>query len=266
MAGAIRAWDAHCHLASIVGRTPTERMANLVRYANRMNIERVCVSMGMTFVQNPTPDNLRQQNDEVLEAINHYHDRAFGFCYVSGEHVEASLSEMDRCIANGSMVGLKLWVAKRASDSSLDRIVTRATELKAIILQHTWIKSDGSQLPGESTPMDLAELARRHPDATFLCGHAGGIWEYGIRAVRSLPNVVVETAGGDPTVGLVEMAVRELGEQRVVFGSDAPGRSFGSQLSKITGADIRVEAKTRILRGNLQRILAPILGRKGIAT
>lgn len=264
MAGRVKAWDAHTHLASIAGRTPTERMARVVGYANRLGIERVCVSMGMSFSHNPTPDVLRQQNDEVLEAIAHYHDRAFGFCYVSPEHADASLSELERCIEKGPMVGVKLWVARRAKDASLDRIVSRATELDAVILQHTWIKTNGSQLAGESTPMDLAALAGRHPRATFLCGHAGGTWELGIRAVRAVPNILVETAGGDPTVGLVEMAVRELGPRRVVFGSDAPGRSFASQLAKVTDADVSDQAKTLILRGNLHCALAPILQSKGI--
>src|SRR2546430_7434930 len=31
-----------------------------------------------------------------------------------------------------------------------------------------------SNFPGESTPLDLVELARRHPKATLICGHSGG--------------------------------------------------------------------------------------------
>src|SRR3712207_6583780 len=33
------------------------------------------------------------------------------------------------------------------------------------------------------------------------------------------------------------MAVRELGAERILYGSDAGGRSFASQLAKVTGAD-----------------------------
>jgi len=49
--------------------------------------------------------------------------------------------------------------------------------------------------------------------------------------------VTAEICGSDPTAGIVEMAVRELGAQRVMYGSDFTGRSFASQLAKVYGAD-----------------------------
>ena len=45
------------------------------------------------------------------------------------------------------------------------------------------------------------------------------------------------------------MAVRELGAERVIYGSDAGGRSFASQLAKVHGADVPDEAKRLILAG-----------------
>ena len=65
----------------------------------------------------------------------------------------------------------------------------------------------------------------------------------------------VDTSGGDPESTVVEFAVRELGAERIVFGSDAPGRSFGIQLGKVLGADISDETKELILSGNLARLL-----------
>jgi predicted TIM-barrel fold metal-dependent hydrolase len=239
-------------------------MPVLLEYAARVGIERVFISMGLELATHPTPEQLRRQNDDVLAALSHHHDMAFGLCYVSGQHVEASLREIDRCVRNGPMVGLKLWVSRRASDASLDPIVAEAAGLHAPILQHTWFKTDGSQQADESTPLDLAALARRHPRAQFICGHCGGFWEAGIRAVRSLKNIAVETAGFDPTTGIVEMAVRELGPERIVFGSDARGRSFASQLGKVTGADVSEFTKRLVFSGNLKRFMGPILRNKGI--
>jgi len=112
--------------------------------------------------------------------------------------------------------------------------------------------------------MDLVELAARHPRATIICGHAGGDWEQGIRAVRAQKHVAVDLGGGDPAAGVTEMAVRELGAERVIYGSDAGGRSFASQLAKVQGADISDEAKRLILGANLKRLLEPILKAKGV--
>jgi predicted TIM-barrel fold metal-dependent hydrolase len=256
-------WDLHCHLSGVLGRTPHERMAKLIEYADRVGIERLCVYMGMNWSQDPSPDDLRQQNDEVLEALSHWHDRAFGFVYVSAKHVEASLAELERCVAKGPMVGVKLWVAKRCAAEEIDPLIRRAAELKAVIFQHTWYKTGGNYA-GESTPMDLAELAARHPDVPLICGHTGGNWEIGIRTVRQHKNVSVDLAGSDPTSGITEMAVRELGVERVIYGSDAGGRSFASQLAKVHGANIPEQAKRLIFKGNLRRLMLPILKDKGM--
>ncbi|REJ92214.1 MAG: amidohydrolase [Planctomycetota bacterium] len=256
-------WDLHCHLSGVDGNTPDERIAQLMTYADRMGVDRLVFYMGYPFLVDPTPEQLAQQNDQVLQALTHWHDRAFGFTYVSAKYAEESLAEIDRCIANGPMVGIKLWVAAKCSDEQIDPIIKRCAELKAAIFQHTWYKVGGN-LPGESTPADVARMAARHPETPLICGHTGGDWELGIRAVRGSPNVSIGIAGSDPCAGFVEMAVRELGPERVIYGSDIGGRSFASQLAKVTGAAVPESAKRLILGQNLRRMLLPILREKGV--
>lgn len=255
-------WDTHCHLTG-AGRTPEEKLANLLTYADRLGIDRLMVHMGTSLARNPSPAEIRRQNDEVLQAISHHPNRAYGFVYLSGEHPDASVRELDRCVKDGPMVGIKLWVARRCSAPEFDPIAARAGELKVPIIQHCWIKVNGNDA-GESSPQDLAELARRHPKTNFLCVHTGGDWLLGLRILRGVPNIVAETAGSNPTTGFVEMAVRELGAERVVYGSDVPGRGFASQLAKVLGADVPEAVKRLILGENLRRLLTPILQAKGI--
>ena len=85
----------------------------------------------------------------------------------------------------------------------------------------------------------------------------------GIRAIRATKNVYCGLAGSDPTSGYVEMAVRELGAERVIYGSDVGGRSFASQVAKVVGANISEAEKRLILGGNLRRLLTPVLQKKG---
>lgn len=259
----MRIWDLHCHLSGVPGLTPEERMGQLLRYADRMNIERLCVYMGMKWSQNPAADDLVRQNDEVLRAISKYPDRTFGFVYLSPKHVSTSLAELERCVARGPMVGVKLWVAERCNVPEIDPIIHRAAELKAVIFQHTWYKTMGNYA-GESTPAEFAELAKRFPKVPLICGHTGGTWEIGIPTIRDCPNVSVDLAGSDPTAGITEMAVRELGADRVIYGSDSGGRSFASQLAKVHGADISDTEKQKILCDNLRKMMLPILHAKGI--
>lgn len=256
-------WDLHCHLSGVSGLTPEDRLGQLLQFADRMGIERLCVYMGMKWAQDPGPEDLTKQNDEVLRAIAKFPDRAFGFVYLSAKHIERSLTELERCVANGPMVGVKLWVAKKCDDPQIDPLIRRAAELKAVIFQHTWLKTNGNY-PGESTPDDLVALAKRFPDVPMICGHTGGNWELGIRAIRDQKNLFADLAGSDPTAGYTEMAVRELGARRVIYGSDCGGRSFASQLAKVHGADISDEQKQKIFRDNLRALLLPILNQKGI--
>jgi hypothetical protein len=256
-------WDAHSHLHLVPGDTPEERMTVLIRFADRMEVERVILSQGYSADMHPSPQQLREENDRVLRAVQRFPDRAYGSVYLSPNYLDFSLQEFDRCVRDGPMVGVgELEADKRCNAPELDPIVERAVAMKAPILQHTWLKIGGNE-PGESTPYDLVELAKRHPQASFICAHTGGDWERGIRIIRDTKNVYAETAGFDPTSGVVEMAVRELGAERVIYGSDVGGRSFASQLAKVMGAEIPEPAKKLILGGNLRRLLTPILQAKG---
>ena len=258
-----RIWDVHTHLHSVPGDSPEARMEVLIRCADRLGIERLILSQGYSADLHPTPDQLREENDRVMRAVRRFPDRAYGAVYLSPSFVDFSLKEFDRCVRDGPMVGIgELEADKRCSAPELDPIVERVVSVKAPILQHTWLKVDGND-PGESTPYDLVELARRHPEANFICIHTGGDWERGIRIIRDTKNITAEVAGFDPTSGVVEMAVRELGPERVVYGSDVGGRSFASQLAKVMGADIPDSAKELVLGGNLRRLFGPALRAKG---
>src|SRR6266404_1038454 len=113
-------WDLHCHLSGFEGRTPDEKMAQMILYADRMGVDRLCVYMGYPFDYDPSPEKLRTHNNQVLRAISHWHDRAFGFVYLNPKHLQFSLDELNRCVRDGPMVGVKLWVAQRANTPELD--------------------------------------------------------------------------------------------------------------------------------------------------
>ncbi len=256
-------WDIHAHVGN-PGPNPAKRMEALIKIADRVGVERLCICMSPPWQYEPTPEQFRKSNDDVLAILKEWSSRAFGLVYLNATHTQASLDELERCVADGPMIGIKLWVGTRANHASLDPIVKRAAELDALILQHTWIKQRGKgNLPHESTPMELAELSARHPGVPIVCGHTGGgDWALGIRAIRHRPELYADLGGGDPVYGEVEMAVRELGASRVLYGSDVNGRSFGSQIGKVLGADISIADKKLILRENLRRLLAPALRRK----
>ena len=103
-------WDAHGHL-SAPGNTPAEKLANLLKFADRMGIERVIVFMGYPWSQDPSPDEFRRQNDQVLDAVEHS-GASLGF---APEETPGEPDGLDRCVAKG-----------RWSASNLGRALPRA--------------------------------------------------------------------------------------------------------------------------------------------
>jgi predicted TIM-barrel fold metal-dependent hydrolase len=203
--------------------------------------------------------SLRADANLVQLPLKRYPDMLMAMIQLNGHDVNASLDAINRWIADGPMIGVYLpgggAGAVTCTHPNIERLVRRVAELRGLIIQHTWFKTGGKQGPGESTPAELAELARRYPEQPFICAHAGGEWERGLRAVRRQPNVLVETSGFDSTAGFVEMAIREVGVRRIVFGSHLPSRSLGTELAKVTAANVSEADKRQILGENFRRLI-----------
>ena len=202
-----------------------------------------------------------------LQPLQRWPDLLLGMIQLNPHDIRESLAALDRWLRDGPMVGVYFSgggpKALTCTHPNFIPLVERIAEYNGVIMQHTWFKTGGKQGPGESTPSELTKLARRFPEQKFVCAHAGGEWERGIRAVRRSANILVETSGFDATAGFIEMAVRELGPRRIVFGSHLPSRSLGTELGKVIGANITDQDRRLILGENLRELLLPILRSKG---
>jgi predicted TIM-barrel fold metal-dependent hydrolase len=83
----------------------------------------------------------------------------------------------------------------------------------------------------------------------------GGDFVPGCRAIRDCPNVFTEPSGSYCERGMVEYAVKMLGADRILFGSDAPGADFLNNLAKVLACEISEPTKKKILFDNAARIL-----------
>ena len=226
-------------------------------------IERLCffahVGLGTTG-DKQLEHKLRDEPNLVLAPLKKYPEKLIAMIQLNANEVVQSLSAIDRWVRDGPMVGVYFPGGGPASlccsHPNMTPLIERIAEVGGLIMQHTWYKTGGKQGPGESTPAELAQLARRFPRQGFICAHAGGEWETGIRAIKDVPNVSIETSGFDATAGFLEMAVRELGDQRIIFGSHLPSRSLGTEFGKVIGANLSEKSRRRILGENFRRMLA----------
>lgn len=268
----LRIWDMHYHGMS--GGNLRLHEENLF-YVERMGIERMLSVDIAGSPKDPLGTTLSvEKKREIREFLEKNTDRVSGLIPIDPSQPLESYRKIEEWVRHGPCVGIKYYGGNQGgvvcSHPDNDGLIRLAAELKAVIYIHTWMKiggeprrPGGDNEPGESTPMDVALLAERFPDVSFICGHSGGDWELGVRAVRHLKNVYIEFSGSDPHSGQVDYTVRQLGANRLVWGGHGPSRSYSTELSKVLDADLTHSERLSIFGGNLRRIAAPIFREKG---
>jgi predicted TIM-barrel fold metal-dependent hydrolase len=250
--------DCHVHTRSPGCRYHPDEIAGSIRLAQRAGIEHMIQLHNLVDIggNEPSQDGVTRSNDLAMQIVAAHPEWYSGFCYLNPAHDPAFLdAEIERCVARGNLCGIKLWISVHATDTRLDPIMRHAAALNVPVLHHAWYKMTG-YVYNESTPAEIADLACRHPDVTIVMAHLAGDGCRGVRDVKHCPNVLVDTSGGQPVSDLVEYAVRELGAQRVIYGSDWPIRDYATQKARVTGANIPDAEKELILGGNAARLLA----------
>ena len=158
----------------------------------------------------------RAANDALAAFVAAAPERLVAFTTVDPRDPGAA-DEVERCVIEHGMRGIKLhpWLQGfSAHEPGLDPVCGRATALGIPILFH-----DGT--PPFSTPLQLATLARRHPETTIVLGHGGlhDLWREAVAAVQASANVHLCMCA-TPLYAMRAIVARcPLG--RLLFGTDA---------------------------------------------
>ena len=167
------------------------------------------------------------------------------------------MQEFEWCLAHGAC-GIKLWVSLKDSRGSLGNTVSvlrsAATAGKAVYL-HVFNRTGGN-LPGEITMAELAELAQTVPDCRMIAGHTGGNWRKSAELIARCPdNVWMETGGSNPDFGMVDGILKFCPPERLIYGSDGPGRAFFPQIWKIMESALSPADRERVFLRNAMHLL-----------
>jgi predicted TIM-barrel fold metal-dependent hydrolase len=248
--------DVHCH----VGQLPNtdESSDALVACGDALGVVEMWCSIPVTGGRIAPMEEIRKANDSVLHAMARHSNRIRGLCFViPGYHREA-LAEVERGLDAG-MTGVKLYNQYTIDDPVMDPLLELSAEWKFPILMHAGYLTapeDVQRQPRISHGVHFAAASERHPDAVMIHAHigGGGDWERSIRAMRDTsPNLYCDTSGSNLDDGQIEMAVAEMGANRVLFGSDG---TMSGCVGKVLGARISEADRELIFRGNAARILA----------
>jgi predicted TIM-barrel fold metal-dependent hydrolase len=103
----------------------------------------------------------------------------------------------------------------------------------------------------------VSKLAKKYPNVRWVVVHTGSSFSFAREVagiMKAHGNVWAELTYSTVTNGLIEWLVSEVGDQRVLFGTDAPMRDPRPQFGWVVWADLPVESRRRILGANFQRL------------
>ncbi|MCK5802947.1 MAG: amidohydrolase [Lentisphaeria bacterium] len=245
--------DIHTHPQ---WQNPIEQMTETLRLADTLDIERiVCLGGNLGFGYETTADQVRQINDLTIRLARQWPDRIVAFARLNaGLAADVVVDEIDRCVLGEGFRGIKLAVWPNARDPRVDAVMRRAAELDIPVLHHCWYKTV-QKYNGESDPSDMAHLAARHPDVKIIVAHLDAAGMRGVQDIAPYPNLFIDTSGSQAFSGIVEYALEHLGAERILFGSDIPGRDFAVQLGRVMGARMTDSQREMILSRNARRLL-----------
>lgn len=238
--------DMHAHLW--LGLHEKDRKT-ILRAIELYDISRVYISA--LGAETPDKDEVVALNREASRFINDYPDRIGGFVYVSPEHDNA-VDVVRRGIEEQGFDGVKLWVSTFCNDECVFPVVEAAMSYNAPILLHAFKKADG-QCTYETTAIHVADLARRYPEAKFIMAHLGGCCYDAIPQIREFKNVYTDISGSIYRAADVDYTVRELGAERVLFGTDMPG-SYLVNYGQVLDANLTEDARELIFSGNALKL------------
>ena len=114
----------------------------------------------------------------------------------------------------------------------------------------------------QSMPEDFVTLANSFPEVSLILAHLGcgsdGDPTHQVRAIQASRhgNMFVDTSSAMNVIpGLIEWAVKEIGAEHVLYGTDSPLYFAPMQRARIDYAEITDAQKRKILRDNAVSVL-----------
>jgi uncharacterized protein len=202
----------------------------------------------------PPAYHLEAANDRAAEACRQ-HPRLVGLVRVDPHQGDRAVRELERGLQDLGLRGLFLhpWEETfRINQPELDDLLTICAAHGCPVLVATGY-------PWVSEAAQVGDLARRHPDVSLVMTHGGQINISGLgqmdafEVLRRNSNVCMETSGVYRQDFILDI-VKELGAERVLFGSNSPRMDVRLEVERVRRADVSDAARELMLDGNARRI------------
>jgi uncharacterized protein len=240
-------FDAHMHVDDVPSLGWSMTAADCIRKMDAAGVDQAIV-MSITDAPAMNPGVL----ELVAAACAEFPGRLHGFARIHPGYGQQAIQLLRTAVNDLGFVGLKLHpVSTLSHPSGADTValVREAARLGVPVLFHCGDEP-------MTTPYQIAPLARMVPEAQIILAHMGGYYHVddAIDAAEQIPNLYLETSAV-PYPGKITEAVRRIGADRVIFGSDGPVCPSALELEKIRLAGLAEQDLPLVLSGNLERLL-----------
>ncbi len=254
-------FDAHLHIPSDNGEVfqwnlITKTMPEFVAYLDRCGVRRGVISSARSNTAQK-PDDYRQGNREVAKYVEKYKGRFRGSCVITPFRIDEALREIEDC---HKQLGFR-WLGEfcnymthyQYDAPEWAEVMKLAARLNLVIQIHTNAK-------------EMRYLAENFPDNTIVFPHFGSaqkdVFER-IEIVAKHKKAYIDVSGsGIERVGILEKAVKEIGSDRVLYGSDFTINEPSAVIARVKNAFLTPADRENILFRNVERLL----GRAGASS
>jgi predicted TIM-barrel fold metal-dependent hydrolase len=238
--------DAHVHIGKSTRLQIDVDGEYLVRIADEIGFEKICCTDLTALFY-----DMHEGNRLLYEEMKKFPDRIIGYASLhSTRFGDEALEELDRCANDYGMRGLKIYSTPQMSiaEPAAIPILEKTVELRFPVLAH-------------ATPLECEYLMAAVPECRLMMAHAAaqpfayGDWNRAIMAAKTYPNLYLETASSTIDTGFLETCVRELGPEKIIFGTDIPLLDPYFQLSKVRDTKVDADGLKKILGENILRLM-----------
>lgn len=234
--------DTHAHLGQnepfIIIDSSSESM---LACKDRMGIDLTALSSLPSTIGGWT-----RGNDQVIDAVQKYPDRFYGYITINAHDPKSVLPECERCW-DGGCRGLKLHTGQGPNydHPAIQPALEFANDKGCPILCHVW-----------GTELDHMEpLMRQYHNSTWILAHAGCTErEKYARVALAHDNAVIETCYSRCPKGLVEYFIDQGLEDKTIWGSDANFYASTHQFGRVLFAEVSEDVKKKLLCDNARRV------------
>lgn len=223
-------------------------------------MDRLGIDLSVIIPVQPCTYRLEPENDYIANLSEKYPDRFVGFARIDPRLGRESEKELDRCVEGLGLKGLYLnpWEeGYRANSSFVTSLVKKAGSMKIPVII-------AAGFPWVSNALQIGELAEKCRETNIIMTHGGQLNISGLSqndafmALKDNPNLMMDTSGVYRQ-DFIEDVIKDIGSNRVVFGSCSPQFDQEFELERAKNAINRnTTSSEMIFSGNIHKLLVNI--------